>query len=215
MKLASLLENLRAEVLELQQRLVDSLDDEFDVSLKAGSRSALPGRDAYSIQVRHPLLKQPVTISVLSAVTATEIKLGSYTQFDLSHPRGFETITQYIHERIDIVKIPKWLLANGFVETDRAKFETDERVMLRGLGFNKRDRFFVNRIDGSIIAFKLGLDSYQNVQHEWWQIPNSRQIPNGGHVTTVAGHWIHTFGEIEVLIGSLIRSRNLKPLSQL
>lgn len=214
MKLAPLLENLRAEVLQLQQRLVDALDDEFDVSLKPGSRSADAGRDAYSIQVRHPLLKAPMTISMLAnGPRGTEVKIGSYTQFDLSHPSGFETIISCINERIDFVKIPKWLLANGFVETDRAKFAADERVELNGSGFNKTARFFIKRIDGSIIAFKLSYDSYQNVQHEWWQIPNGRG--NYTTVTKAVGHRIRTFGEVEVLIGALIRSRDPKPLSQL
>lgn len=202
MKLAPLLENLKAEVLALQQRLVDKLDDVFDVSLKLGSRAADADRNACSILVKHPLLKAPVTISMLADGShGTEVKIGSHIQFDLSHPSGFGTILGYINMRIDLVKIPNWLLANGFVEINHAEFEAKEQVGLRGSGFIKSSRLFIKRISGSIIAFKLGLDSYQNAQHEWWQISNDRKKPS-----ITVGHRIHSFEQVEVLISAVIQS---------
>lgn len=86
-----------------------------------------------------------------------------------------------------------------------AKLKARLPIELNGSGFNKSSRFFVKRIDGSAVTFKLGFDSYQNVQHEWWQIPKM--------VTKSVGHRIRTFGEVKVLIGALIRSRDPKPLS--
>lgn len=205
MKLAILLETLRTDVLELQQRLIDELDDEFDVSLKDGSRVAA-GRDAYSIQVRHPLLKQPVTISVLAdGPKGPEVKVGSFMQFDLSHPRGLEGLIEYVNARVDYVKIHKWLLDNRFVEMDKSTFEGQSGVRLFGSGFIKSSKLFVRRTrtpdwtdTDMTLAFKLGFDSYQNVQHEWWQIDKDT-------VYSTTSHRIHTFAQVESLLGSIIK----------
>ena len=219
MKLTLLLETLRTDVLELQQKLIDALDDEFDVSIKNGSsHSRSDGRDAYSIQVRHPLLKQPVTASILAdGPRGPEVKVGSFMQFDLSHPSGLEGeggLLEYINARVDYVKILKWLTANGFEEITKDALERQERVRLLGSGFIKSSRLFSKRLgDLTTLAFKLGFDSYQNVQHEYWIITiEGRRHPYASTSThsltqalgDVRSHRIKTFDEVEHLLGSII-----------
>lgn len=202
MKLSTLLESLRADVLGLQQQLVDELADEFDVSLKGrhGQAGLADERETYSIQVRHPLLKMPITISVFAdGPNGAEVKVGSYIQFDISHPGGLGTLLEHINGKVDAVKIHQWLLANGFVETDKTKFETQERLRLLGSGFIKSSKLFVKKLEYSTLAFKLGFDSYQNVQHEWWD------INNGSTANSVTSHRIGTFASVEHLLGSLIK----------